>query len=592
MGGLLTSFNTGVSGLQSAQSSLYTTSHNLANAATKGYTRQQVLVTDHNYMNTMTASGNRVQIGLGTSISTIRQIRNTFLDTQYRLQFGRQGFYETQNSTLDEVMDLFGEMEGEEYRTALSDLWNSMQQLNNSPNDIVYRDQLVAMADTLIEKTIVIKKQLDAYQVSLNTEISNQVDRINEITAELKKLNRDIQKYEITGDTAKDFRDSRNLLLDELSKYIDYELIEEVDGTVSIYTEANYLLTSEQNYELAVAPISDTSNLVKVVWKNTEEDFFLNKDMTYSTESKTDVGSLRALLISRGDHVANYYDIPVRPAIADYTADDGTVDRDAYQQALNQFNLATEKYNETIQPSIIMKTQAQFEQLIHGLVTTMNDVFCPNKEVELADGTKIFVLDEENAPIGDDKDKTMGIELFSRGGTPRYEKVTVTLSSGETKEVYKYNEEDPSDPYSLYSIGQLEVNQLLKNNSSYLPLNANENSGNVDGYDMKVTQKLLKAWENSEVALDPNDLTTYMFSDYYTAMIGEIGTQGNVWQGIIVRQTDLTNSIDDNRQAVMGVASDEELSDLVKFQHCYNASSRYITVIDEMLEHIINRLGA
>ena len=129
MGGLLTSFNTGVSGLQSAQTSLYTTSHNLANSATQGYTRQQVLVTDHKYTNTMTASGDYVQIGLGTSISTIRQIRNTFLDAQYRLQFGRQGFYETQNSTLDEVMDLFGEMEGEEYRTALDDLWKGLQQI-------------------------------------------------------------------------------------------------------------------------------------------------------------------------------------------------------------------------------------------------------------------------------------------------------------------------------------------------------------------------------------------------------------------------------------------------------------------------------
>ena len=463
---------------------------------------------------------------------------------------------------------------------------------NNSPNDIVYRDQLVAMADSLIEKTVVIKNQLDSYQVSLNTEVSNQVNRINEITTELKKLNRDIQKYEITGDVAKDFRDSRNLLLDELSQYINYELIEEVDGTVSIYTESNYLLTSEQNYELAVAPISETSNLVNVIWKNTEDDFFLSKDMTYSSESKTDVGSLRALLISRGDHIANYYDIPVRPDIADYTADDGTVDRDAYQQALNQFGLATDNYNKTIQPSIIMKTQAQFEQLMHGLVTTINDVFCPNKEVELDDGTKILVLDEENAPIGDDADKTMGVELFTRRNMSRYEKVTVTLSTGETTEVYKYNEEDPDDPYSLYSMGQLEVNQLLKNNSSYLPLISNENSGNVDGYDMKVTQNLLNAWESSAVALDPNDLTTYMFSDYYTALIGEIGTQGNVWQSIIERQTDLTNSIDDNRQAVMGVSSDEELADLVKFQHCYNASSRYITVIDEMLEHIINRLGA
>ena len=79
MGNLLTSFNTGVSGLHSAQASLYTAGHNLANATTEGHTRQQVMVTDAFYRTSYGNHANKMQVGLGTNVSTIRQIRNTFL---------------------------------------------------------------------------------------------------------------------------------------------------------------------------------------------------------------------------------------------------------------------------------------------------------------------------------------------------------------------------------------------------------------------------------------------------------------------------------------------------------------------------------
>ena len=115
MGNLFASFNTGVSGLHSAQSSLYTTAHNIANATTEGYSRQQVIVTDAFYSTRYGAYANRLQIGKGTDIAEIRQVRNTFLDAQYRVQAGRQSFYEAQYKAVQEIEDLFGEMEGEEF---------------------------------------------------------------------------------------------------------------------------------------------------------------------------------------------------------------------------------------------------------------------------------------------------------------------------------------------------------------------------------------------------------------------------------------------------------------------------------------------
>ena len=125
MGNLFASFNTGVSGLHSAQSSLYTTAHNIANATTEGYSRQQVIVTDAFYSTRYGAYANRLQIGKGTDIAEIRQVRNTFLDAQYRVQAGRQSFYEAQYKAVQEIEDLFGEMEGEEFITSVTDLWSA-----------------------------------------------------------------------------------------------------------------------------------------------------------------------------------------------------------------------------------------------------------------------------------------------------------------------------------------------------------------------------------------------------------------------------------------------------------------------------------
>ena len=79
MGNLMTSFNAGVSGLHSAQQSLTVTSHNLANAGTVGYTRQQVLVTDSFYQKSYGVHDNVMAVGTGTTISLTRQVRNTFL---------------------------------------------------------------------------------------------------------------------------------------------------------------------------------------------------------------------------------------------------------------------------------------------------------------------------------------------------------------------------------------------------------------------------------------------------------------------------------------------------------------------------------
>ena len=112
----------------------------------------------------------------------------------------------------------------------------------------------------------------------------------------------------------------------------------------------------------------------------------------------------------------------------------------------------------------------------------------------------------------------------------------------------------------------------------------------MDGYTLDLCQDLLAKWQGKFGTMDPNSMTTYNFCDYYGAMVGQFSTLGNVWKGIIENQETTVHSVESDRQKEMGVSTDEELADLIKYQQCYNASSRYITVVDEMIEHLLTRL--
>lgn len=567
MSNLMTSFNAGVSGLASAQSALNTTAHNLANATTTGYSRQQVIVTDSFYQNSVGWYDNIEQVGTGTNIALTRQVRNTFLDGQYRLQLGRQNFYEANANAAKEIEDMLGELQGEEFQTNLTNLWSALSSLSTKADDVVSKEELVSVTSQFLESAKVLQQELNDYQTNLNLEVQKQVDSINDIVGQIKDLNKLIQRYEATGNTANDYRDQRNTLLDKLSGYINIDVNEEIDSTITIYSNGGYLLDQANQYLLKTEYESETSKLLKPVWAG-GGDYFYSGTLETSAESNTDIGSLRGLITARGPYAATYKDVE---------------------------GISVEDYNKTIGASVIMTVQSQFDTMVHGIVKNVNDVLCPNKELTLADGTTITVLDEEKALHGDDENQTVGMELFSRRNQERYTRTTVSVldefGNPTDIEVYKYNEEDSTDPYSLYTINQLVVNSELQKDASKLPTMYNNVDGKLGGYAYNELGSIANSFEENVGAIKPGSLTVYNVFEFYNGMVSELGTQANIWNSIIDNQETTVVTLEEQRQNVMGVSSDEELSDLIKFQQCYNASSRYINTVAEMLEYLIEKLG-
>lgn len=710
MGNLMTSMYTGVSGLRVNQHSLNVTAHNIANVDTKGFTRQQVLTKDFTYNTIGQSYNSAMQVGLGTDMSIIRQVRDVFMDKAYRLEVGRQGFYEAQHDSVKEIENLFGELEGVAFKNNLSELWSSLANLAKQPDSIVKRGILVSTAQEFINRASVISKQMEEYQKNLNSQIQEKVNRINKIGEEIRDLNKAIRQYESSGQQANDLRDSRNLLLDELGGLVNCTYREDGTGVVTINVEGVQFLVDDQltymatermvtdgeqekadrinqlaealqkKYtdtagdtaaKLAAVRASDEwkelrrygnlsakadaqdklyverndipliaddkvvevlpkqSDLLKVIWKGNGLGDVFRLTGDYSSRNNTDIGSLKGLIVARGAFDAKYTDIPVE---ADYKDEKGQW---LPPKGEEDFRAAIAEYNKTVNSSTLMMTQAQFDQLVHEVVTRINDILCPNTEatkdtikklvetktngnktvdpatatIELTDGTiysladleaeDMLMLDEIKSSTGMDDGKTIGEAIFNRKSTERYIEAELKNKDGKPIldeknnpiKVYIYNKEYESNNYSLFTIDEIEINPEILQDSSKIPLSYNIYSGFYGGYDTERANELLGIWDDKGLKLDPNSLTTYNFADYYAAMTAGIAYRGELYYEISENQKDMVSTLDNKRQEVAGVSSDDELTNLIKYQHAYNASSRYINVINEMLAHVIERLG-
>jgi len=608
--GLMQGLYTGVSGLTVAQRGLTATAHNLSNVETVGYIRQQAVQETAQVFNKGYTAINTTQVGIGVDTAAIYQYRDTFLDASYRRELGRQAFYDTQYSAVCEIEELFGELQGVAFQDTLEEFWTSVQELSKEPGNLTARATMVETAISFVERAENISDLLKTYQQDLDTEIGVMVNRINEIGDELVELNDKICFYESNGTQhANDLRDTRNLLLDELAEMVNITYRENLDSRVSVTIEGIPFVTEDTCFKMdtvrsnelkaiqlrasGVVPteeeLSNTGLDVLVpVWPAYGYTEVCDLSVTSTSAKNNDIGGLRGLLVTRGTKVGRYTDIPLEPKVEDYTDETGYFDSTAYEAAVTKFESDVRQYEIKVEQSVIVTLQAQFDQLIHGVVTAIDNILCPNKEVELADGTKVMILDEANAPAGIDENATVGEALFSRKSVSRYTEPTeIKLADGSVITARIYNPEDPEDNYTLYTIGEIEVNQAIRENLSKLPLSKNDKTSD---FDIAVCDKLIDIWQEPFATLTPHTLSENTFYDYYNELVGSLATRGYELRTISENQAAMTENIEEQRMSVGGVSSDEELTNMIKYQHAYSAASRYINVVDQMLEHLLERL--
>lgn len=555
----------GASGLQNSQNALNTTANNLANVETKGYVRQQVLFADRDYVTfDKKASISNQQAGLGLQIADVVHTRNYFLDQYYRTENGRQGFYEASSEATSEVQTMFQELEGEQFQEVLEEFWVSFEELSKHPDEEVSQNLVVQKATLFLERSQSIYDNLKSYQQKLNLKINETIDRINELGHTIQDLNQEILRIESGGvETAMTLRDERDNALDELSSLAKVEFKENVDGTVRVKLENVEFLDEVHVYE--VMGITDpVTGFVNPIWPQLSDlgreqytpMFDFSEDISPMLD--TDIGQLKGWILARGDKVATYRDIT---------------------------GLTKEQYEDSTGMTVVKNAQAELDQMVHELVTGINDILSPTKTVSFRgmDGvtyTNVRVWDEEKGAVGKDGQKP-GRELFVRKGCERYKEVRGT----DNKTYYVYNEEDPVDTAKMYTLRSLEINPDLLEQESALPhLMKNGEPAQA------MADALVALWDEKRQTINPSNTDPCTFKDYYKRMILDIAATGSVYEGMAESLRSEVESIDNNRQQVFGVSADEELQNMIKYQNAYNASSRFINVISEMLEHLVTRL--
>ena len=580
---LMSDLYVGHSGLTTSQNALNTTGNNLANIQTKGYTRQQVVQSDAIYNSLGLSATTANQVGSGVTIAAIRQVRDRFMDTAYRQESGRQGFYSASYSAVSEIETLFGEMEGVKVSTVISDLWSSIQELAKTPNDTTSLALFRDSAEQFVERFTDVYNGMKEYQSKLNIKVENTVNRINELGNTIFSLNKQILTIESGGvEHANDLRDLRNSALDELSGLVNISYKESAEGYVLVDIEGKDFVTNTCYYSMDL-DYDLITGFETPVWPQLNNEEVFDMSQPISTRLNTDIGELKAYILARGSGTYNYTDMPVKPDSSDTdTYPLGETDPQ-YIADLAEYEDKMDAYDE-ISSSAIGKVMTEFDQLFHGIVTQINDILSPNKTVTLEDGTKVKVLDEDNCSYGANGE--IGVELFSRKAIDRYTKQTLTLEDGTTAEYYVYNEENPNSTNTLYTLGNVKINDDVLKDESILPMTTKQGDADHDR-----ALALVNAWTSSFARLNPVDASDVDYQTYYTQMLGDIANLGSVYKASEDALDTTTTYLDNERQKVAGVSSDEELTNMIRFQSAYNASSRYFTVVSDMLDYLLAQLG-
>ena len=565
------SLNIGVLGLQAAQTALNTTAHNLANVYTEGYVKQTAVFSDYTYQEMGDYVNGKMLSGLGVFVNQTSHVRDILLDKAYRQESGREGFYSAQYTVVEEIETILGELEGTTFQQEMEDLWKATNELSKDPSNDVARSEFVMASEKFLDRATSVYQDLINYQKTLDQEVKNTVTEINELGDTIDSLNKKIFAAEAAGiESANDLRDQRDIALDKLANIIKISYTEESNGVLTVKAEGMPFVTTDAVFYMGTQELSGAqgSTYVTAIWPQVDDQRVFNLTAEQiSAAQNTDVGKLKGLLLARGDYIADYTDIPKQAnyaTVADYEA-------------------AVDTYNSELDNCALMKTQALFDTLINGIVTSINDVLSPTTNASITVGgitTTMKVLDTVNCSYGDDG-LLPAEEIFSRKDTQRY--TAIVDDFGDT--YYVYNNNNVFGNTSLYTCANLIMNQTIIADYSKIPLKTAEGET-----DIGKAEELIRVWEDVFTNLDPGNLTEKNFKSYYNELVYEIANMGDLYNSISTNQSIAVAGLETSRQSVMGVSSEEELSNMIKYQSAYGAASRYINVLDEMLEHVVTNL--
>ncbi|CAG7634007.1 hypothetical protein PAESOLCIP111_03522 [Paenibacillus solanacearum] len=531
------------------QTALQTTGHNIANANTQGYTRQVVNLVASRPMEAVGLMRSNVpgQIGTGVEFDSIKRIREGFLDQQFYGENKSYGSWTVRKDTLDKLEAITNEPSDTGLRQVIENFWNAWQVVSKEPENTTARAALkenaLAMTDTFNHTAT----QLSELKSDLTEDIDVKAREINTMLTQVASLNREIFRIEGLGNDANDLRDQRDLLADNMSKIINIT----VENTASGYNinMGSTRLVEGVNVTASFETPGDTTPGTKINFEDAFQDGTLNN------------GEVYGLIYSRDNYVQSYQ-----------------FQLDSMVKALAQGDMKI-----TLPKGSVLPQQPPAGTVIGTRTFNGQETLTDEERVVTADAGLEITVKGLNGLHGLgyslESPPQSGIPFFAlKGGATEYNAASITL-----------NQAIIDSPAKIASSLRVETNT-----DGTIKKNADGTETVVKGNN----DLALLAAGMRTVRLDFDPQTTGIpilkngsFDEFFRAIVGQLGVQTQE----AIRQTDnqkaLVDQIETRRQSVSGVSLDEEMANMIKYQHAYNASARALTTFDEMLDKVINSMG-
>ncbi|SDD77356.1 flagellar hook-associated protein FlgK [Sporomusa acidovorans] len=250
--------NTMLLGLYAQQTGLDTVGHNVSNASTEGYSRQTVNLSATDPQ-TIYANGRSYQIGSGVQVQSVIRARDIYIDKQMWKEISTLNNAQSNETYLSKIESIFGENSTTGMQSVLNSFWSSWQTLSTNASDDGTRTTVRERGVELANAIQLAAKQLKNAGNDINSAVDLKINKINQITAEMASLNKQIVNVEAGGtDHANDLRDKRDLLVDQLSALVDTRVYEEANGSYTVQSGGTTLVNGNSSATLKTEKVQDT----------------------------------------------------------------------------------------------------------------------------------------------------------------------------------------------------------------------------------------------------------------------------------------------------------------------------------------------
>ena len=547
-------FNTALSALQANQKRLDITGQNLSNMNTAGYTRQQLEASSLNYTNPVShySNGNETAVGFGVSMDRVSQIRDPYLDIQYRSQSADCSYTNRLQTALNSLSKVLDETTISGIRQAFDDIQStltSMQDPAKVSDESELRTKMQSVCNLFNQASRQISQAEQNEFQRLTGEGSSEqgdVQKINDILRQIGDLNVQIKRNQVAGHPSLELQDERNLLLDELSGYIPVE--------TRYYKDDAHSGNNAYDYDANGAVIG------KKDWPD---------DLEVSMNYIDAQGKSQKLILVNGSDLGA----------------DGLTKNYGQLSMLKGDHQTAASVSDPANISIKFEKAPSYKG--NGQAAT-NDVYAELKGIRFEGGSLQASLD-----------------MLQKTGTG-----TVINGSTAVDDVrgYQYYSGKLDQLASTFAKSMNDINNGQKHTDKNLLSNSTDDSttgitaGNIG---------ISKGWTSGTIHIstdgtnrtdtildmiaamkDTKKLNGKTFADYMNNLSTQLASDSSSNQTALKTGTTVLNSIQDSRDSLSGVSLDEEATNMMAYVSAYNAASRLMTALDEVLNTLISNTGA